>query len=88
MLVMLLGTLCVSWVDKLIGVATDGERTNMGHITGIQKQLVDLVMHDMTQVNCVNHQAASQSGDPFVLVLFKCFYNTFTRCPRFSALFV
>ncbi len=30
----------------------------------------------------------SQSGDPFVLVLFKCFHNTFTRCPRFSALFV
>ncbi|CAK9203931.1 unnamed protein product [Sphagnum troendelagicum] len=35
MLVMLLGALCVSWADKLIGVATDGERTNMGHITGI-----------------------------------------------------
>jgi hypothetical protein len=30
----------------------------------------------------------SQSGDPFVFVLFKCFHNTFTRCPRFSALFV
>jgi len=37
MLVMLLGALCVSWADKLIGVASDGERTNMGHITGIQK---------------------------------------------------
>jgi hypothetical protein len=34
------------------------------------------------------NQSASQSGDPFVLVLFKCFHNTFTRCPRFSALFV
>jgi len=56
MLVMLLGALCVSWADKLIGVATDGERTNMGHITGIQKQLVDLATHDMTQVNYVNHQ--------------------------------
>ncbi len=33
-------------------------------------------------------EATSQSGDPFVLVLFKCFHNTFTRCPRFSALFV
>ncbi len=31
---------------------------------------------------------ASQSGDPFVLVLFKYFHNTFTRCPRFSSLFV
>ncbi len=30
----------------------------------------------------------SQSGDPLVLVLFKCFHNTFIRCPRFSALFV
>jgi len=48
MLVMLLGVLCVSWVDKLISVAIDGERTNMGHITGIQKQLVDLAMHDVT----------------------------------------
>jgi len=53
MLVTLFGALCVSWADKLIGVATDGERTNMGHITSIQKQLVDLV----TQVNYVNHQA-------------------------------
>jgi len=53
MLVTLFGALCVSWADKLIGVATDGERTNMGHITSIQKQLVDLA----TQVNCVNHQA-------------------------------
>ena len=57
MLVTLLGALCVSWADKLIGVATDGERTNMGHITSIQKQLVDLATHDVTQVNCVNHQA-------------------------------
>jgi len=56
MLVMLLGALCVSWADKLIGVASDGERMNMGHITGIQKQLVDLATHDVTQVNCVNHQ--------------------------------
>jgi len=29
----------------------------MGHITDIQKQLVDLATHDVTQVNCVNHQA-------------------------------
>ncbi|CAM6027359.1 unnamed protein product [Sphagnum balticum] len=56
MLVMLLGTLYVSWANKLIDVATDGERTNMGHITDIQKQLVDLATHDVTQVNCVNHQ--------------------------------
>ncbi len=57
MFVTLLGAFCVSWVNKLIGVATDGERTNMGHITRIQKQLVDLVTHDVTQVNYVNHQA-------------------------------
>jgi hypothetical protein len=57
MLVTFLGALCVSWVDKLIGVVTDGERTNMGHIIGIQKQLVNLATHDVTQVNCVNHQA-------------------------------
>jgi hypothetical protein len=55
--VTLLGAFCVSWVDKLIGVATDGKRTNMGHITDIQKQLVDLTTHDVTQVNYVNHQA-------------------------------
>ncbi len=29
----------------------------MGHIIDIQKQLVDLATHDVTQVNCVNHQA-------------------------------
>jgi hypothetical protein len=57
MLVTLFGALCVSWANKLINVATDGERTNMGHITNIQKQLVDLATHDVTQVNCVNHQA-------------------------------
>jgi len=57
MLVTLLGALYMSWADKLIGVMIDGERTNMGHITGIQKQLVDLATHDMTQVNYVNHQA-------------------------------
>jgi hypothetical protein len=57
MLVTLLGTLYMSWANKLIGVMIDGERTNMGHITGIQKQLVDLATHDMTQVNYVNHQA-------------------------------
>jgi hypothetical protein len=33
-------------------------------------------------------ESTSQSEDPFVLVLFKYFHNTFTRCPRFSALFV
>jgi hypothetical protein len=57
MLVTLLGALCVSWADKLIDVATDGERTNMGHIINNQKQLVDLVMHDVTEVNYVKHQA-------------------------------
>ena len=57
MLVTLLGVLYVLWADKLIGVATDGKRTNMGHIIDIQKQLVDLATHDVTQVNCVNHQA-------------------------------
>ncbi len=39
-------------------------------------------------VNFGSISHTSQSGDPFVLVLFKCFHNTFTRCPRFSALFV
>ncbi|CAK9216861.1 unnamed protein product [Sphagnum troendelagicum] len=57
MLMTLLGALCVSWADKLISVVIDGEHTNMGHITGIQKQLGDLATHDVTQVNCVNHQA-------------------------------
>ncbi len=35
MLVTLLGALCVLWADRLIVFATDGERTNMGHITDI-----------------------------------------------------
>jgi hypothetical protein len=39
-------------------------------------------------LNCLYYSMTSQSGDPFVLVLFKCFHNIFTRCPRFSVLFV
>jgi hypothetical protein len=35
MLVMLFSALYVSWADKLIEVVTDGERTNMEHITNI-----------------------------------------------------
>jgi hypothetical protein len=36
----------------------------------------------------MQNEIPSQSGDPFVLVLFKYFHNTFTRCPRFSVLFM
>jgi hypothetical protein len=56
-LVTFFSALCVLWADKLIGVAIDGKCTNMEHIIGIQKQLVDLTTHDVTQVNYVSHQA-------------------------------
>ncbi len=51
--------------------------------------LLDFVFLINKNVDCEKtRKGTSQSGDPFVLVLFKCFHNTFTRCPRFSALFV
>jgi hypothetical protein len=35
MLVKLLGTLFARWTRKLIGITTDGEKTNMGHVNGV-----------------------------------------------------
>jgi hypothetical protein len=45
-----------SWRDKLIGVTTDGERTNMGQISGVQMQLDNLATHDVLQIWCMPHQ--------------------------------
>ncbi|CAK9881842.1 unnamed protein product [Sphagnum jensenii] len=51
----------------MIGVVTDGERMNMGHIIGIQKQLVNLVTYDVTQIIAFLHEWREQRG---VAVLF------------------
>lgn len=56
MLRTLLGAISASWANKLIGVTTDGERTNMGHISGVQTQMVNLATHDVLQIWCVPHQ--------------------------------
>jgi hypothetical protein len=45
MLWTLLGATYSGWVDKLLGVTSDGKRTNMGHITGVQTQLVNLATY-------------------------------------------
>ncbi len=44
--------------------------------------------HIVYSTQLLGFWVTSQSGDPFVVVIFKCFHNTFTRCPRLSALFV
>jgi hypothetical protein len=40
MLVKLLGALFAGWTSKLINVMTDGKKTNMGHINGVQVRMV------------------------------------------------
>ncbi len=65
------------------------ERTNPKFVLGGGKGLLDFVFLINKNVDYEKtRKGTSQSGDPFVLVLLKCFHNTFTRCPRFSVLFV
>jgi hypothetical protein len=64
------------------------ERMNPKFVLG-GEGFLDFVFLINKNVDCKKtRKGTSQSGDPFVLVLFKCFHNIFTRCPRFSALFV
>jgi len=56
MLVKLLGALFAGWTRKLIGVTTDGEKTNMGHINGVQVRMVWCAEFKVIQIWCVLHQ--------------------------------
>ncbi|KAH8956639.1 hypothetical protein BDL97_07G051700 [Sphagnum fallax] len=56
MLTTLLAALYTRWQQKLLNVATDGEKTNMGHINGIQAQLVRMAEFPVVQVWCPLHQ--------------------------------
>jgi len=56
MLTTLLEALYARWQQKLLNVATDGEKTNMGHINGIQAQLVRMAEFLVVQVWCPLHQ--------------------------------
>jgi hypothetical protein len=56
MLRTMLGAMYASWSEKLIGVTTDGEGTNMCQISGVQRQLVNLATHDVLQIWCMPHQ--------------------------------
>jgi hypothetical protein len=56
MLVKLLGALFIGWTRKLIGVTTDGEKTNMGHINGVQVRMVRCAEFKVVQIWCALHQ--------------------------------
>jgi hypothetical protein len=56
MLVKLLGALFVGWTRMLIGVTTDGEKTNMGHVNGVQVCMVQCVEFKVVQIWCTPHQ--------------------------------
>jgi len=56
MLVKLLGALFTGWTRKLIGVTTNGEKTNMGHINGVQVRMVRCAEFKVVQIWCVLHQ--------------------------------
>jgi hypothetical protein len=56
MLVKLLGALFAGWTRKLIGVTTDGEKTNMGHINSVQVRIVRCSKFKIVQIWCVPHQ--------------------------------
>ncbi len=56
MLTTLFRALYTRWHQKLLNVATDGEKTNMGHINGIQAQLVRMAEFPVVQVWCPLHQ--------------------------------
>jgi len=56
MLVKLLGALFVGWTHKLIGIMTDEEKTNMGHVNGVQVHMVWCVEFKVVQIWCALHQ--------------------------------
>jgi hypothetical protein len=56
MLVKLLGALFAGWTHKLIAITTDGEKTNMGHVNGVQVCMVWCAEFKVVQIWCVPHQ--------------------------------
>ncbi|CAK9276060.1 unnamed protein product [Sphagnum jensenii] len=56
MLVKLLNVLLVGWTRKLIGVTTDGEKTNMGRVNGVQVRMVWCAEFKVVHIWCVLHQ--------------------------------
>jgi len=48
--------LFTGWTRKLIGITTDGEKTNMGHINDIQVHMVLCAEFKVVQISCVLHQ--------------------------------
>jgi len=56
MLVHLLDALFARWTHKLIGVTTDGEKTNMGHRNDVQVRMVRRAEFKVVQIWCVPHQ--------------------------------
>jgi len=56
MLVQLFDGLFPGWTRKLIGVTTDGEKTNMGHRNGVQIRMVWRAEFKVVQIWCVPHQ--------------------------------
>ncbi|CAK9269703.1 unnamed protein product [Sphagnum jensenii] len=55
-LVKLLGALFTEWTRKLIDVTTDGEKTNMGHVNGVQqRQLLVLLANNIRNMFKVRH---------------------------------
>ncbi|ETW07418.1 hypothetical protein H310_01941 [Aphanomyces invadans] len=56
MIVKLLNALFMGWIRKLIGVTTDGEKTNMGHRYGVQVRMVTYAQFKVVQVWCAPHQ--------------------------------
>jgi hypothetical protein len=56
MLVNLLSAMFTRWTHKLIGVTTDGEKTNMGHVNDVEIRMVRCVEFKVVQIWCTPHQ--------------------------------
>ncbi|ETV92087.1 hypothetical protein H310_13506 [Aphanomyces invadans] len=56
MIVKLHNALSMGWIRMLIGVTTDGEKTNMGHRIGVQVRMVRYAQFKVVQVWCAPHQ--------------------------------
>ncbi len=50
MLIKLLSALFAGWTHKLIGVTMNGEKTNMGHINGVQVHMVRCAEFKVVQI--------------------------------------
>ncbi len=56
MVVKLLSVLFTEWTRKLIGITTDGEKNNMGHVNGVQVRMVQCAKFKVVQIWCVFQQ--------------------------------